>query len=254
VNVAKSLKLLVPEAPRSALRWAHRRWKLNRSIRRFARRASQGVLARECLADLAYGWGNEAWSASPEYTEAYCREALSARGPILECGSGLSTILVGALTRGRGIEVHALEHLEPWADRVRSVLERLNLDHVQVHGSVLRDHGDFYWYEVPDGLTRTCPFHLVICDGPPGDVHGGRYGLLPVMSRQLAPGCVILLDDMERPAEQATLERWRQNWRLSWSLRDASTPFAHILYEPGGTPRDPLTFVDRGPELAPARR
>ena len=231
VNAAKTLKQIVSDAPRSALRSAHRRWKLDRAIHRFVTRASRGAIARECLADLAYGWGNEAWSASPEFTEACCREALFARGPILECGSGLSTILLGALTRGRGIEVHAFEHLEPWAARVRSELERLHLDHVHVHSAVLRDHGEFDWYQVPDRVAATCRFHLVICDGPPGDVHGGRYGLMPVMARQLAPGCVILLDDMERPAEQATLERWLENWHLTWSLRDASTPFAHIRYE-----------------------
>ena len=46
---------------------------------------------------LVCGWGNESWSALTEYLEACVRHADEARRGILECGSGLSSLLVGAV-------------------------------------------------------------------------------------------------------------------------------------------------------------
>ena len=71
----------------------------------------------------------------------------------------------------------------------------------------IRNYDTFDWY----GLER-CPLPaeigFVLCDGPPGSTRGGRYGLAPVLGRRLAPGCVLLLDDTQRPEEHAIVQRW----------------------------------------------
>ena len=52
---------------------------------------------------------------------------------------------------------------------------------------------------------------LVICDGPPGCTQGGRYGLVPVMDKQLAENCLVILDDTHRKAEQRIIDVWREH-------------------------------------------
>lgn len=116
-GIARSL---VPDPAREALRSLHRAVLFRRGMRRFL--AEPEACARPdspVLRDLIYGWGNEAWSARDEYLADGVRHVLAARGPILECGSGLTTVLFGTIARRRGLSYWALEHLPEWAARVQ---------------------------------------------------------------------------------------------------------------------------------------
>lgn len=158
------------------------------------------------LNDLIYGWGNEAWSAKEEYLAACINHALASNGAILECGSGLSSILLAAIAKKQGLCHCVLEHKPEWAEKVQAYLDNYNLDSV-IHTKPLKDYGDFCWYDVP---IDTIPdrFALVACDGPPGKMKGGRYGLVPIMGKRLKSGCIILLDDAYRRQELEIAERW----------------------------------------------
>jgi hypothetical protein len=115
-----------------------------------------------------------------EYASAFLQRAWTAKGPILECGSGLSTILLGLVADRTGNEVWSLEHSTFWAERVRSTLKRHNLQCVRLCQSELRNCGAYLWYDPPKD-TMPKDFSLVVCDGPPGNTLGGRYGMLPIM-------------------------------------------------------------------------
>ncbi len=159
------------------------------------------------LEQLIYGWGNEAWSAREEYLAACVGHVLTSGEPILECGSGLSTVLLGAVAKKQGRIHWALEHLPGWADRVQRCLVRFRIDSVTLCTVPLRDFDGYLWYDAPmESMPRR--FGLVVCDGPPGGTRGGRYGLIPVMRQRLAPGCVILLDDVVREDERVIAHRW----------------------------------------------
>ena len=138
------------------------------------------------LQDLIYGWGNEAWSALDEYLAACIEHALATRGPILECGTGLSTLLLGVIAKRRNITHWALEHKPEWALKVQGYLDAYKLSTV-IHARPLKDYGDFCWYDAP---LETMPdsFFLVVCDGPPSRTKGGRFGLIPVMRERLTLG------------------------------------------------------------------
>jgi hypothetical protein len=193
---------------RSAARSVHRGHVFRRAMRRFL--DDPGACAdpaSAALGELIYGWGNESWSASGHYLAGCIRHALDTRGPTLECGSGLSTILLGAIARQRGERHWALEHAPEWAARVQACLHRYGLDCVAMCANPLKDYGPYSWYDAPlDSMPES--FALVICDGPPGSTPGGRYGLAPVMNTRLEPGCVILLDDAGREPERAIAQRW----------------------------------------------
>lgn len=168
------------------------------------------------LNELSLGWGNEGFAAQTDYLEEVSRQATCATGPVLECGSGLTTIMLGLLAGRRGIRIWSLEHFPEWQARVTNVLERFEIPNVQICAAPLRSYGEFSWYE-PPLAEMPKEFQLVICDGPPGSTAGGRYGLLPVMGDHLPAGATILLDDATRPGEVECLRRWTKETNFTVS-------------------------------------
>ena len=122
-------------------------------MKRFLKDADRSIASTsETLGDLILGW----------YLFACLSHAMTIEGPILECGSGLTTLLIGAVAQRRGIELWSLEHTQAWGDRVRRALERYRIDCVHLHTSALRDYGGFTWYDPPPDFLRN-EYPLVIC-------------------------------------------------------------------------------------------
>ena len=150
---------------------------------------------------LAELWSNSSFRATPEYLLATAEAAKLATKPILECGSGISTLVAA---RWASQPVHALEHMPAWAQKVRLGASRSGLSPI-VHDAPLRSCGDYDWYLLPATLPEA--FALVICDGPPGTTRGGRFGLVPELRDRLS-GAMVLLGDADRDGESATIRRW----------------------------------------------
>jgi hypothetical protein len=208
------------------LRRRARKPALDRAIRQLAHPQCARLwapLARE----MVYGWGNELMSASEEFLQAIFHHASASRGPILECGSGLSTLVLGMAAQRAGQCVYSLEDSAEWAKVVRSALRRYKIDSVKLCLSPLREYGDYEWYDPPQEILPGS-FALVVCDGPQGTAHGGRYGLMPVLGEQLRSGCVVLLDDASRTSEQAVLARWDDELHISHEIFGKSKPYARL--------------------------
>lgn len=214
-----------------------------RSMRRFLRDLSpmHGSIGAQgfdpqLLSELVQGWGNS-WSAQHEYLAACLEHVRDTDGPILECGSGLSTILVGAVAQARGLRVYSLEHQAKWATRVQKYLHRYRINSVTMCVAPIRSYGDFDWYSLPSLQTIPHRISLVICDGPPGGTRGGRYGLVPVMLDKFRPDCTILLDDGAREDERAIAARWGQMMGGNPELIGSEKPFIRLR---GGRTTNPL--------------
>ncbi len=163
---------------------------------------------RPLLRDLAKAWANPGFSAGYPYLRriAECAGA----GPILECGSGLSTIMMAMITAERRTPILSLEHTPIWRQRVQSVLDALDLSHARVLDCPVVRFGLYDWYQVPEALPEG--IRLVVCDGPPGrDTRGGRYGLLPQIGDRLHPDATILLDDSHRRGERRVIDTWQRH-------------------------------------------
>ena len=177
--------------------------------------------------DAIFGWGNERWAAEARYLREVVRSAERARNSILECGSGLTTIMMGAIASRRGIHLHSLEHNPEWHARVTDAVGRFRLTNVTVHLAPLKDFGDFDWYDVQmDALPSD--FSLVVCDGPPGVTRGGRSGMLPMMRDKLAKRVSILIDDTNRDAEGQLARKWIGELGASNGLHAGGRGFARI--------------------------
>lgn len=198
---------MFPVSLKQAVKRGLLEYKFGEAVRQIAKLPAGTVPTRDMLKQLQESWTNRGFVAKGDYLEEVAHRAVETEGPILECGSGLTTILVGLLAGRRGVEIWSLEHLPVWHERVMRRVSRFNLRTTHVCLSPLRDYDGFTWYEPPlDKLPEE--FKLVICDGPPEQTPGGRYGLMPVLGGRLQKGTLILLDDANRPGELAVLCRW----------------------------------------------
>lgn len=205
---------MVTRTVRARLRSAHRDWTLGRALARFAGNPTSGTLSTELIRSIEYGWGNAGWSANETFLRACLDEIEGTRGLIVECGSGMSTLILGLAAQRLGRRYVALENDAQWVSRVRARLERMGVSHITVVHAPLVDIGEQDWYD----LSRTRfdeSVTLAICDGPPGSTRGGRAGMMPALFRHLAPGAVVLVDDADREAEWQMVQSWMARYGLT---------------------------------------
>jgi predicted O-methyltransferase YrrM len=227
-NTFQQLKRLIPKPIKRSVKDALRQLAFDRAIRQLTFLPVGQLPSRQLLVDLQAGWGNESFAARTDYLEEVVTRASNTGGPILECGTGLTTILLGCLAGRRGIETWSLEHLPEWHTQMTKTLRRYGIPHTHVCFAPLHDYNGFYWYDPP---LATLPkgFDLVICDGPPGTTPGNRYGLMPVLGERLAAGSLILLDDADRPGEAEVLRSWASEADLTVRLRELPTGTFAVL-------------------------
>ena len=140
--------------------------------------------------DLFRTWNNE-WASSPELLAACFEIARQYKTPVLEFGSGLSSLVMAAA----GANVYALEHDWVWYEKITRIKNALSLDNLTVKYAPIRDYGDFRWYDI-DQLPDTREYGIMLVDGPPRDV--GRKGFDVLVHSDHA---VVIRDDTLMTAE-----------------------------------------------------
>lgn len=224
-SVLTLLRHVVPRASWARVRELRNRHRLRRALARLRALPPGALLPADTMGDLVTGWDN-CWSIQPELIAELWQQAWTTPGPVLDVGSGLSTLVLGIVAERRGLVVISLEHDAAWHREIGTLLLQHEVRRVQLHLAPLQPRPGYDWYTLPAGLPRA--FALVACDGPPWDARGGRYGLLPALVHHLAPGCVVLLDDAARPGEQAALARWSAEFGCRWEMRGHQKPFALV--------------------------
>lgn len=208
------VKKVIPGSIKDKIKSMNRERRLDAAMQHLAAIPANEAPGLDVLTELAQAWGEDGFRAVGGYLEEVTRWAAEARGPVLEIGSGLTTLIIGSVAGRRGLPVWTLEHHPEFFRNTEATLKRYSLNNVHLTLAPLRDYGDFYWYDPPiNELPRD--FSLIVADGPPGDVKGGRFGLLPVLRSHFASGAVVLLDDAERPQEKAVLQKWASEYGLT---------------------------------------
>jgi hypothetical protein len=83
--------------------------RFRRALREVAALPPGELPSRSVMWQLWSGWGNQRYSGHPEYLDEVVRRSATTSGPVLECGSGLSTLLLGIFAARRGIQVWTLD-------------------------------------------------------------------------------------------------------------------------------------------------
>lgn len=133
---------------------------------------------------------------------------------VVECGSGTSTVWVGYVLRTLGAgRIVALEHDQHYAEQTQWMLVEHGLtNHAEVRHAPLAEIslGDatYAWYEA-SAVEDLHGIDMLLVDGPPKATgEHARYPALPVLADRLSDGAYVVLDDADRPEEQAAADRW----------------------------------------------
>ena len=146
---------------------------------------------------LRKAWGND-WAVSTKFLTTLSILAEEATTSILELGSGLTTLILGAITKQ---QVFVLEQNLEWAKKAQEWVGKMGWDHVFIYHCDIIEYDGFQWFDIPENLPS---FDLVICDAPTRDI--GRGGMKSVVGNKLKKGCKIMIDDIH--TEESALKEW----------------------------------------------
>jgi predicted O-methyltransferase YrrM len=174
------------------------------------------------LFDAGPALDSDDWSLREPALELVVDEVAKRPGAIVECGSGLSTIVIARLLRELDCgSLHSLEHDLAWAERTRSLLAAEGLDRAEVLAAPLEPHplaGEAGgWYDRDALASLPVAIDLLLIDGPPAgdpELRRNRHPALDELGPLLAPGATIILDDAGRPGEAAAIELWTRRFGL----------------------------------------
>lgn len=159
------------------------------------------------------------FAASPDFLLETISQILDRRPrSVLECGSGVSTLLVAyALQRNGTGHLHSLEHDADYAHSTRELLSLHKLAGwaTVVHAPLqpIELAAQSWWWYAPDALASLETIDLVVVDGPPTATQPfARYPLLPVVHDKLAGDAVVLVDDYDREDDRAVVARWLEEF------------------------------------------
>lgn len=167
--------------------------------------------------ELVELWGNE-WSAKPEMLAALVELARDADGDVIECGSGLTTLILAVLGEKHGFKVVSLEHDRDFAAATTNRLRDFGLE-AEVKWAPIKDFGGYQWYDA----SLSGEYALAVCDGPPR-ASVGRYGAVPALRDSLSDGALIIADDAE--TEHDILDRWSEEFGITFHVMGEQKPYA----------------------------
>lgn len=178
------------------------------------------------MVEIVETWGNPMFALAVEPLVFAVDLARNVKGPILECGSGLSTLAMAAATDQ---EVWALEHDPIWAESTRQKAIHHGLSNVHIVDAPLKVTDGVSWYET-EGLPES--FAMALLDGPPRKNQGGRRGF-ESMIPMLRPGGHIIADDAD-DMFLPMLREWEERHGLGFHLLGKNRRFA-VSKTPGST-------------------
>lgn len=228
------LRPLVPPAIKRPARLLFDSWEtsrrsrtLERAVAALRREVQSGAISAALWPELCAAWGNTSFSADAGYQAEIAARALARRGPMLECGSGLSTLVLGVIADARHAGVWSLEQDREWHRLVSTMLARFGIQRVALWHTPLVPRGDYAWFDLT-GRDLPRAFLHVFCDGPavlphwPARLHAGwRRGVVPELLRLGIGFDEIVLDDADDARCEALTRYWN---RLGVATRIVQTP------------------------------
>lgn len=143
-------------------------------------------------------FGNK-WAASADVLHLAANLARSSELPILEMGTGLSTVVLAAASKHK---VWAVEHDPQYAETLKGMISTAGVGNVALVTAALKDN----WYDL-DADIEAFPkeFGLAFVDGPPRYLGCDRLRFFEVFGDRCK---IILCDDANSPGYAAQLRAW----------------------------------------------
>jgi len=177
------------------------------------------------------------WAVSPDHANIIISAILDRKPKvILECGCGVSTILMSYCVKDRGEgHIWSIDHDEGYAKATRENLKSHQLEDVAtiIHAPLkeVSIKGESrLWYD-PACTEEIGAIDLLVVDGPPRKIQELiRYPALPLLIGRLSENAVIILDDASREDEKKTVEAWLDEFKdLKYEWHDTEKGTAVLI-------------------------
>lgn len=149
------------------------------------------------------------WVASPDLLLSIT-EIIQTHKPRLavELGSGVSTLVIA---KAGAKKVISIDNSDEFAGKTRAMLKAHSVRGVEVRVAPLTPHiSGLDWYDTSK-LGDIKGIDLLFIDGPPGSNNpDSRKPALPELLDRLSPKAIIIMDDVNRPAERELAEAFAQ--------------------------------------------
>ena len=216
---------IIPLSIRKSLLKVHQSWLWPKTLEAYKTEIEANrIPSQELIKKLVYAWGNQGFSAQIDYIQTCIEKTMKSEGMIFECGSGLSTILLGVIAKKQNRKMVSFEHIDFWAQRIQKELDKNQMTNNIIYNRPLKDYGQYAWYDI-DGFECE-KIGLCVCDAPPGDTKGGRRGFLYLFKDYFLPNAVILVDDTIREDEQKMIQEWEKELPMSIEFSGVFDPHA----------------------------
>ncbi len=192
--------------------------------------AGNNIAATERLAAQLFAhWGDPLAQADERFLRSVLAEARAADGAVLQCGTSLTTLILGSICDQDDQPKKQLWCLEAdphWANMVRSWLTEYQINSAHVIHSAAKLFKSYVWYSLdPNRLARE--YHLVICDGNRASVKGAVATVHRIADR-LAQQFVILIRNVGSSADMKELAAWAKTRDATCVLVDKAEGFVKI--------------------------
>jgi hypothetical protein len=188
-----------------------------------------GALTEEHLVELWQTWGDNLPASRIPYIRTSLAEAERCPGPILQCGSSLSSILIGILchqAQAPTKQLWILEHDPHWGSVIRSWLKQYEITKAHVISARVEQFDGFVWYAL-DASRLPQNFSLVLCDTCAALPSSAR-GVLERVGDNLDQRCVILARNARRHRDRTHLANWAKSRKAPFIIQDAAEPYMKI--------------------------
>ncbi|MDH3640633.1 MAG: hypothetical protein OES38_00945 [Gammaproteobacteria bacterium] len=186
-------------------------------------------LSEDQIIELWQTWGDDVSPSRVPYIRTSIVEAARASGPILQCGSGLSSLLIGILchqAEAPGKNLWILEHDPHWGSVIRSWLAQYEITKAHVISAPAEQFDGFVSY-VMDTSRMPGNFSLALCEASSALPSSAR-GIVERMGEHFDHRCVILARNAKRPRDLKYLADWAKSRRAPFLIQDAAEPYAKI--------------------------
>ncbi len=155
------------------------------------------------------------WAISPDFASLLLTKMKQTKpANILECGSGISTILIAYYIKNTNKgHLYSYENDKNYAEATVNLLKQHNLDqYATVIYSPLVEHvingKEWKWYDI-EKINKNVFYDLVVIDGPPFQIQPkSRYPTLPLLDKYINSQATILIDDCSRPQDNEVIQDW----------------------------------------------
>lgn len=170
-----------------------------------------GTETAEHVRDLCEYWGNGYFSAGHGLVGAWIPAARQATGDILECGSGLTSLVAAAANPN--VTVWALENDPEWGAITKVRAEKFGIKNLKIVHAPIVDR----WYSIPEELPKK--FSAAMVDGPNREFSDRDR----IMKSGIdLSGALVMWDDMDQENMKDRVEHFAKSY--------SST--AHIINHP----------------------